>query len=248
MCYLLFMTKDERWLLDEKYDGIETPEFESDKKRLAQGEPLGYVIGWQPFLGLKIHLDSKPLIPRPETEWWTVEMLRETPKGPCAFLDMCAGSGAIGCAALATLPEARVYFGEIDPAHETTIQKNIHENHLDASRGHVRIGDLFEPFGDKQFDAIAINPPYIPSDRTLDSSVKDHEPSLALFSGHDGLDLMRRIATQLPMHLTPHGNAWIECDSAHATEAATLFKNEGLSVAIRTDQYHIPRILVVSYS
>ena len=64
------MTKDERWLLEEKYERKETPEYEVDRKRLALGEPLGYVIGWQPFLGLKIFLDSRPLIPRPETEWW----------------------------------------------------------------------------------------------------------------------------------------------------------------------------------
>lgn len=44
------MTRDEQWLLEEKYGGKETPEYEADKKRLAKGEPLGYVIGWQPFL------------------------------------------------------------------------------------------------------------------------------------------------------------------------------------------------------
>ena len=65
------MTQDERWLLQEKYAGKETPEYEADKRRLAKGEPAAYVIGWQPFLGLSIHLDSRPLIPRPETEWWT---------------------------------------------------------------------------------------------------------------------------------------------------------------------------------
>ena len=59
------MTKDEQWLLEEKYGGVRTPKYEVDKKRLAIGEPLGYVIGSQPFLGLNIFLDSRPLIPAP---------------------------------------------------------------------------------------------------------------------------------------------------------------------------------------
>ncbi|MCX6788145.1 MAG: peptide chain release factor N(5)-glutamine methyltransferase [Candidatus Kaiserbacteria bacterium] len=264
------MTKDEQWLLNEKYSGHETAEYETDKKRLAKGEPLSYVIGWQPFLGLKIYLDSKPLIPRPETEWWTeqlVQIVRNAQeRSPeerterllahvgnvgtsyvptLKFLDFCAGSGAIGCAALAQLPDAHVYFGEIDPAHKTMIQKNIHENNLDASRADVRIGDLFEPFGDMRFDVIAANPPYIPSVRTLDASVADYEPTVALFSGEDGLDLIRRIAMELPKHLTLSGVAWIECDNEHIKTAAALFEAHGLSAEIRADQYGTPRFIVV---
>lgn len=240
------MNRDERWLLDEKYSGKETPEYEADKKRLALGEPLGYAIGWQPFLGLKIYLDSKPLIPRPETEWWVEQLLQNSP-APSTILDLCAGSGAIGCAALAKLPTAHVYFGEIDPAHEPTIQKNIQMNSLDASRADVRIGDLFSPFGDMKFDIIAANPPYIPAGRTLEPGVSDHEPSLALFSGNDGLALMRRIATELPNRLTKSGRAWIECDSTHAEAARELFAAQGLSAEIRTDQYSVPRVVVVSF-
>lgn len=240
------MNRDERWLLDEKYGGTETPEYEADKRRLTAGEPLGYVIGWQPFLGLKMYLDSHPLIPRSETEWWVEQLLQNSP-APSTVLDLCAGSGAIGCAALAKLPTAHVYFGEIDPAHEATIQKNIQENTLDASRAEVRIGDLFTPFGDMRFDVIAANPPYIPSGRTLEPSVTDYEPALALFSGHDGLDLMRRIAVELPNRLTKSGRAWVECDSAHAPAARELFEAQGLSAEIRTDQYSVPRVVVVSF-
>lgn len=291
------MTKDEQWLLDEKYAGVATPAFESDKERLASGEPLAYIIGFQPFLGLKIYLDSHPLIPRVETEWWTEELIRkikdvqlqeseraeeklvvglglaavsdqfskfviglrkmEVPlwcatnvssvrERPTTVLDLCAGSGAIGCAVLKNIPNAQVYFGEIDPAHEQTILKNIRENNLDASRATIGIGNLFEPFGNMQFDYIAANPPYIPSGRTLPSSVADYEPSLALVSGEDGLDLIRRIASELPLHLAPRGQAWIECDESHTCAARDLFVAHGLTCTIRTDQYNTPRILVVS--
>ncbi len=267
------MTRDEQWLLEEKYGGKGTPEYEIDKDRLANDEPLGYIIGYQPFLGLKIYLDSKPLIPRPETEWWAEQLLddivgRETlgkkmgvrlgqaarsdpiflpsDERPLRILDLCTGSGAIGCAALAKLPNAHVYFGEIDPEHEMTIQKNIRENNLDVSHSDIRIGNLFEPFSDLKFDIIAANPPYIPDDRVLPASVADYEPARALFSGTDGLDIIRRIATELGKHLTPNGVAWIECDSAHTEAAQKLFEDQDLSAMISTDQYGKPRIIVVS--
>ncbi len=247
--------------------------------------PEAYAIGWQPFIGLKIYLDSHPLIPRTETEYWTDLLLKDAvarrlkdvsdgdgrrdskflaknyacPEDgvPLRLLDLCAGSGAIGCAALAKLPNAQVYFGEIDPAHEATILKNIRENNLNASpyfakatkdtRADVRIGDLFEPFGDLKFDIIAINPPYIPADRILPKSVADYEPALALYSGTDGLELMRKIAAELPKHLAKVGQAWIEIDSAAAATAAALFTDQGLSAEIRNDQYDKPRVIVVSF-
>ncbi len=241
------MTRDEKWLLDEKYGGNATAEYEADKKRLALGEPLGYVIGWQPFLGLKIYLDSHPLIPRPETEWWTEQLLTHVGRRTSymRFLDLCAGSGAIGCAALKMLPDAEVFFGEVDSAHEATILKNIRENKLDQSRADIRIGDIFEPFGDMQFDIIAANPPYIPTGRVLPASVADYEPSLALSAGEDGLDIIRRIASDLPKHLAPGGTAWVECDSAHAAAACALFTAQDLLAEIRNDQYHKPRIICV---
>ncbi len=264
--------KDEQWLLEEKYCWEKTAKYDADRERLAQGEPLGYVIGWQPFLGLKIYLDSKPLIPRPETEWWVEQMLAELTDceraepfsaalraarpSPTAengsarsralqFLDLCAGSGAIGCSALARLPTAHVYFGEIDPAHEATIQRNIRENDLDVSRTDIRIGDLFEPFNDMRFDVIAVNPPYVPINRILPASVADYEPDRALYAGADGLDIIRRVAAELPNYLAPGGTAWIECDTAHAAAACAVFETHGLSCKIRTDQYDKPRILVV---
>lgn len=279
MWYFAYMAVDKTWLLEEKYGGKETAEYEADTRRLAGGEPLAYVIGWQPFLGLRIYLDSRPLIPRTETEWWTDQMLSELarpavsgtlrrPTGRAggnvpagiysvprngrprqfAFLDLCAGSGAIGAAALARLPNAQVYFGEMDPAHEWTIRKNIRENGLDGSRAHVCIGDLFEPFAGMTFDVIAANPPYVPIDRTLPASVALYEPQMALQAGADGLDVIRRIAAELPQYLEKDGVAWIECDRGHAEATRALFEERGFRAEIRTDQYDKPRIVVVTFA
>lgn len=255
--------RDEQWLLEEKYGGKETAEFEADKRRLALGEPVAYVIGWQPFLGLKIFLDSRPLIPRPETEWWTEqllsflgehgdalgELIEERAHRAITFLDLCAGSGAIGCAALARLPDARVYFGELDPAHETTIKKNIRGNGLDAGHADIRIGDLFAPFpADMRFDIVAANPPYIPESRVLPGSVVSWEPESALRAGPDGLSLIRRIAVELPARLARNGAAWIECDSSSIETARELFTKQGFNAEMRTDQYGVPRVLVCRHT
>jgi len=225
---------------------MDTPYFAKATK--GKDEPLAYIIGDQPFLGLKIYLDSRPLIPRPETEWWTEQLLSNVGTSyvpTLKFLDLCAGSGAIGCAALARLPNAEVYFGEIDPAHEAIILKNIRENNLDESRAHIFIGDLFELFGDMRFDVIAANPPYIPAGRELPASVADYEPHLALRSGTDGLGLIRRIATSVRCHLAENSMLWCECDSAHAVTACALFQSQGFNAEIRTDQYGVPRVIIV---
>ncbi|HVM58767.1 MAG TPA: peptide chain release factor N(5)-glutamine methyltransferase [Candidatus Paceibacterota bacterium] len=244
------LSREEAWVLEEKYAGHVAPGFEEDRRRLARGEPAAYVIGHQPFLGLTIYLDSHPLIPRPETEWWTEKLitLLSPSSEPLSFLDLCAGSGAIGCAALARLPEARVYFSELDPAHEATIYKNIRENGLDESRAHIGIGDLFAPFSDLKFDVIAANPPYIPSGRALPESVAGYEPHPALFAGEDGLALIRRIAKALPKHLTERGSAWIECDASHAEAALEIFRANGFSGEIMHDQFGKPRVLVLSFA
>jgi release factor glutamine methyltransferase len=242
------MTQDEQWVLQEKYGGIATPEFELDRKRLTEGEPVAYIIGWQPFLGLKIHLDSHPLIPRPETEWWTETLLKQlaNTNREIRFLDLCAGSGAIGCAALSQLPNATIFFSEIDPRHEKTILKNIRENNLDESRATIGIGNLFEPFENEQFEVVAANPPYIPDERNIARSVSDYEPALALYAGKDGLDVIRHIANELPVRLAPGSTAWIECDSEYATATQNLFSTPSILTEILSDQFGMPRVIVVT--
>ncbi len=241
--------KDIDQLIQDKYDGSTENRhlLRLDMARLAVGEPLAYVIGWIPFLGLKIYLDSKPLIPRAETEWWTEELIKSLPATELRVLDLCAGSGAIGCAILKALPRAHVSFGELIPEHKVTIHKNISENGLDALRAEVRIGDLFDPFKDERFDVIAANPPYIPLDRNLDESVSAHEPPEALFAGKDGLSIIRRIAIETPMHVNAGGTLWLECDVEHAGAARELIAAHAKSAEIRTDQYGRLRVIVGYY-
>ncbi|HQU07633.1 MAG: hypothetical protein B7X04_01670 [Parcubacteria group bacterium 21-54-25] len=240
--------KDAAWLLRDKYNGETSTGYEADLKRLAGGEPLAYVIGWVPFLGLRIYLESHPLIPRPETEWWTgqlIKMLQEKyADQPVCVLDLCAGSGAIGCAVLAHCPHTQVTFAEIDPAHENTIRTTMRMNNLDSARADIYCGDLFAPVGKAQFDIIATNPPYVPDGRALPPEVARFEPTRALRAGADGLAYIRRIAQQARAHLTIEGSIWVEIDDAQAPEALALFARNGWNAKLRTDPYGRRRLIV----
>lgn len=247
------ITNEERALLiRDKYDGNASADLSEDLARLTSGEPLAYVIGWVPFLGLRISLDSHPLIPRPETEWWTEELIAHLKErfgdSPFTFLDLCAGSGAIGLAVLAAFPHARVSFGELIPQHTELILRNVRANGLDESRAAIRTSDLFAAFESERFDIIASNPPYIPQDRPLDTSVTEYEPEKALYAGSDGLSLIRTIAEEVPRHLSARGELWMECDITNIEDAGELLKNHGAKEAIiRTDQYGRPRIVMGYY-
>ena len=250
---------DRELLIRDKYNGDANADISEDLKRLAAGEPLAYVIGWIPFLGLKIALDSSPLIPRPETEWWTeklIEHLRyrfdateDRGAQPFRLLDLCAGSGAIGLAVLSHLPNAYVSFGEIDPAHVELIKKNLFVNDLPPNRADVRASDIFEVFGTEQFDIIAANPPYIPEGRMLETSVTNYEPSQGLFGGPDGMQVIRAILKDCRKHLSAGGELWMECDIENIGATESLVRAAGADeTTIHEDLYGRPRLLVSHFA
>lgn len=241
-------------LIRDKYDGDKTADLAEDLARLASGEPLAYVIGWIPFLGLRVRLDSFPLIPRPETEWWTEELCTHIKSttiydSACSVLDLCAGSGVIGLSVLSKIPVAQVSFGELSPLHSALISVNIDENNLGTTRATVRSGDLFAPYANETFDIIATNPPYIPTTRTLEECVTSFEPSEALFSGPKGLDIIERIINEAPEHLNKGGELWMECDTTNIETAAAHMKLVGFTdIEIRTDLYGRPRLVMGYFS
>lgn len=244
------MTRDEEWLLREKYHGEQTEGFHADCGRLASGEPVAYVIGWQPFLDTKIDLDSKPLIPRPETEWWTkraIERIRA--RHEPRILDLCAGSGAIGVAVLKAIPPVRVDFAEIEKSHHGTIIDNICDNDTDYTRTRVFGGDLFAeiPNG-TTYDFILTNPPYIdPELDRAERNVKEFEPHRALYGGAAGLEIIERIVRDAHKYLTPKGELWIE----HEPEQSERIKSLARDLGYRTcetyqDQFGVLRLSILA--
>lgn len=240
------MNQEQNWLLQDKYNGIKSDEFFADIKRLESGIPLAYIIGWVPFCGVKIYLDSHPLIPRPETEYWTMLAVEKTKviKNP-KVLDLCAGSGCIGVAVLKHNPESFVDFVEIDENHHSTIKKNIQENDIDLNRTRMLGGSLFQNIVD-QYDLILTNPPYIDpklSDR-IGESVRGHEPDLALFGGNEGMELIMEILSKIDQFLKPGGMLYIE----HEPEQAEMIKELLPGIESVTDQFDIIRFSVYKKS
>lgn len=237
--------QEEQWLLNEKYKGEKTPDFLADFKQLKAGIPLAYLIGHVPFLGCQIYLDSKPLIPRPETEYWVEKAIKEV-KGGNRVLDLCAGSGCIGVAVAKSLPTVQVDFAELDESHHPTIRKNLEANGLEISKSKIFGGDLFEKISEK-YDFILSNPPYIDPalDRTEDG-VKNHEPHLALYGGKSGIEIIRQIISDAPNHLNPDGQLWLEHEPEQAAAVAFLAIQAGFSRASSyPDQYGVLRYSVL---
>ena len=246
--------RDITWLLDEKYGGERTPEFYADCKRLALGEPLAYLIGWAPFLGCTIHLDSHPLIPRPETELWVTEAIAAIEHGtaslgfaesPPRVLDLCAGSGCIGVAVAHALPDTLVDFAEIDQSHLATIRKNCTKNGIAAERTEITHSNLLASVR-QTYDFILSNPPYIDASlHRVEPSVTLHEPHLALFGGAGGLDIISSIIAQAPAHLRPGGQLWLEHEPEQSPTIVTLGTEHGFDVQTQRDQYATERYSIL---
>lgn len=256
--------QETQWLLQEKYNGQESQAFFADCDRLEAGEPLGYVIGHVPFLNCTINLDSKPLIPRPETEYWVEQAITAIShrcdlwkpigrtygeQSDVKVLDLCAGSGCVGVAVATAVAGAEVTFAEIDASHHATIHKNYHENMVEKKlpitrdRKLVYGGDLFAeiPKG-TQYDFILSNPPYInPALDRTEATVTNYEPHQALYGGEDGMELLSRIIANAPAFLTPGGELWLEHEPEQTPALQARANKHGFTCHTQLDQYQRER-------
>ncbi len=251
------MTQDEMWLLKEKYHGEKSAEFFADCERLnplvGVSEPLAYVIGSIPFLNTTIFLDSHPLIPRAETEFWVEKAIAEmNTVAPLRILDLCAGSGCIGVAVLKALPHACVDFVEIDTTHHTTIQKNILGNSIEPNRTHIFGGSLFEQVTGT-YDFILTNPPYV--DKALGRVAPEvllYEPARALYGGIQGISIISKIIKEATPFLSPTGVLYIEHEPEQSAFIASIASEYKFTSHSYSDQFAVLRYTritrTISYS
>ena len=228
------------------------PEVERAAYDLAQrhldGEPVAYLIGEWEFYGLPLDISPSVLIPRPDTEVLAQQVIEKAKELPeCRVLDLCAGSGCIGLALAANVPHARVLLGELDEDALKICRQNTRRNNLTARVSSVRIDALEKPSRNLgEFHIIVSNPPYIPTQdiETLDTSVKDHEPRLALDGGADGLDFYRSIVEKWRDALTKNGMLAFEVGIGQADEVLRIMRANGFGdVQILKDLNGIPRVV-----
>jgi release factor glutamine methyltransferase len=177
----------------------------------AAGRPTAYLIGHREFFGLDLAVDERVLIPRPETER-LVEVVRAAVEDLPAplIVDIGTGSGAVAIALASALPRARLVATDASPEALAVGRLNA-ARHAVASRIAWAEGEDVAPLAamglDGRVDAIASNPPYIPTADLPDlpREVREHEPRLALDGGPDGLTVHRRIIAGAPRYLRPGG-------------------------------------------
>lgn len=238
------MTREEQWLLEEKYQGKADAAFVADCERLQQGEPLAYLIGQVTFLGVQVDLSSRPLIPRVETEFLTERLAKEIGERPLSVLDLFAGSGCIGLGLLRQCSRVSVVFGELESRHCKGIARSAQCNQISEKRFQVYQSDVWSNIPTAQFDVIVANPPYLSRSRLdqIQSSVLAHEPPEALFAEADGLALIEAFLKGARPYLKAQGVLLVECDPWQIAAVSELGEKAGLVVSGSwLDQYQQER-------
>ncbi len=183
--------------------------FEALVARRRLGEPIAYLTGEKEFYGLKLKVDHRALIPRPETEELVLEALK---LNPSSVADIGTGSGAIALALATHLPKAKVYASDISEEALELARENAELLHLGARIRFLK-GNLCEPLPQK-VDLIVANLPYImtPWIKSLPDEIKNYEPVLALDGGDDGLLWYRQLFDLAKDKLNPNGRILYELD------------------------------------
>lgn len=202
-------------------------------RRLA-GEPVAYIIGEWEFYGLPLDISRDVLIPRLDTELLAeraILLARAAGEG-ARVLDLCAGSGCIGLAVAANVPQCSVVLADVSEGALRVCKQNVRRCGL-TSQVVCFLADAMQPPTPTlwDFDVIVCNPPYIPTGDIagLDGSVKDYEPHLALDGGADGLDYYRAIASRWGKALRLNGSLLFEVGIGQAGDVEMIMAKNGYS-------------------
>jgi len=202
-------------------------------QRRIKGEPLAYVLGEWEFYGIPIKVNKNVLIPRIDTEVLARETINLLNRKvwQTRLLDLCTGSGCIGLAVAKNVPNCRIVMIDSSEQALSVCRENMLNTNLSKHITAMDADVLAKPpaiLG--EFDVIVSNPPYIPTAdvETLESSVKDYEPLMALNGGEDGLDYYRAITENWKKLLKPGGHLAFECGQGQAAAVRLLMKQNGL--------------------
>ena len=220
------------------------------------GECIAYILGRREFRGLEFAVNPHVLVPRPDTET-LVEAALEYIEGlsqheraasvlPRTLLDLCTGSGAVAISLKNERPFLNVTAADISPEALETASLNaarlldtqLLNGGAPAERTAINFiqSDIFENISGR-FDIIVSNPPYVPSGEidTLAPEIR-REPRLALDGGKDGLELIKKIISRAPEHLSPGGFLLLEADSEQMPAIRALLETNGFAcVSIHRD-------------
>ncbi|MCW2756533.1 MAG: putative protein N(5)-glutamine methyltransferase [Nocardioidaceae bacterium] len=203
-------------------------------RRRVAGEPLEAILGWADFAGQRILVDPGVFVPRRRTSHLAAVAAglvagREAPTA----VDLCCGTGAIGAVLLARVPGLRLVATDLDPAAVANARRNL-------PGAEVVLGDLFSALPHDlrgRVDVLAVNAPYVPTRAiaTMPPEARDHERTMALDGGADGLDVHRRVAADAPGWLRPGGHLVIEVGTGQVDTALGMFRDAGMVAHVEVD-------------
>ena len=223
---------------------------ESFVQRRLRGEPMPYILGQWDFYGMTLTVTPDVLIPRDDTVVVTelaikkAMYLEQNPR----ILDLCTGSGCIGLAIARRVKDARVTLGDVSAAALRVARRNVSQLKLTGRVNCVAM-DALKPAQEflGTYDLIVSNPPYVTTQEmeTLDPSVRDFEPHLALDGGVDGLDFYRAIIKNYSSALAPRGYLCFEFGMGQENAVCSLLMRGGYEILeLKKDTAEITRAVL----
>jgi HemK-like putative methylase len=200
----------------KKHQGRETKDFLGDVKKMTEGEAFEYLLGQVLFCDAKIDLSLRPMIPRPETEFWVRQAIEDISNGMSAYtlrvLDLFSGSGNVGLAMLKHFDEATVDMIEYDPKLKEQIEISVEKNQIKKTRVRVLTGDTWEG-AVGTYDYIFAVPPYVPKE--MEEEVMKEltaETPLSFFDKEDGYYYHKQVLSRAKEFLKEDGILYLEFD------------------------------------
>jgi len=240
--------QDIQHIAREKYNNDTThPDFKNDIEAYKRGVPVAYIIGVVPFLGCTIDVSYRPLIPRPETEYWVEQFIQTLPiRSDATILDLFSGSGCIGVAIALHRPLTTIHFADNDTNALRQINKN-RDLHGITQRSRTIKSNVFSNISHTSYHAIVANPPYISIHaHDIEDSVTRYEPHNALFAPDNGFYYLEKTIQHAHHYLKQNGTLVIEHDPHHTQRIHTAGRDTPYT-KIRThkDQYNRERYTVL---
>lgn len=236
---------------DRPLDAEETDAYRALIQRRATHEPIAYILGEVGFWKHDFHIDSRALIPRPETEGILDVVLNaagEQRDNALRIIDIGTGSGVLAISLALEFPNAHVVAIDVSTDALELTRENA-ERHGVQDRVHPVRSDLLERLiarGSKA-DIIVSNPPYVGENEReiMGQGVEQYEPYQALFSGPEGLDVIDRLLPQIPQTLDVGGLFVMEFGSTQGDALRARAKRMFRRWRIQKDYSQHDRLLIV---
>jgi ribosomal protein L3 glutamine methyltransferase len=189
------------------------------ESRVSTRKPAAYLTHEAWFAGLPFYVDERVLVPRsPIAELITNRFAPwVVPERIDSLLDLCTGSGCIAIACAFAFPDAHVLATDISCDALAVARENVVRHEL-AHRVQLLESSLFDRIGERRFDLIVSNPPYVPQPEVQQLPEEfRHEPALGLSAGEDGLDVVVQILKNASQHLSENGILVVEVGCSQET-------------------------------